>query len=96
MDSEQRSFWAQVKVQDSGCWLWAGRVRTGRKAGFGMFSGRYAHRVAWELVMGPIPPGRSLVHGCPNRHCVRPDHLVLLRSSVAQRLDGAWSYERAL
>ena len=34
-----------------------------------------AHRLAYELFVGPIPDGLQLDHLCRNRACVRPDHL---------------------
>jgi len=34
-----------------------------------------AHRVAYELLVGPIPEGLTLDHLCRVRHCVNPDHL---------------------
>jgi len=39
-----------------------------------------AHRVAWELTYGPIPPKRYVLHNCPGRHnsrCCNPAHLKL-------------------
>ena len=38
----------------------------------------YAHRFAYELLVGPIPPGMMLDHRhtCP-KHCVNPEHLRL-------------------
>jgi hypothetical protein len=35
----------------------------------------YAHRYAYELLVGPIPPGTELDHLCRVRHCVNPAHL---------------------
>lgn len=35
----------------------------------------YAHRIAYELVVGPIPEGLTLDHLCRVRRCVNPEHL---------------------
>lgn len=37
-----------------------------------------AHRLAYELLVGPIPRGMELHHTCRNRACVNPDHLEVL------------------
>lgn len=34
-----------------------------------------AHRLAYELVIGPIPDGHEIDHLCRNRECVNPFHL---------------------
>lgn len=71
---EQR-FWANVHRTDI-CWLWQGGTRS---RGYGqMWDGEktiYAHRFAYELLVGPIPPGLTLDHLCRNPLCVNPDHL---------------------
>ena len=36
-----------------------------------------AHRVAWTIERGPIPPGLCVLHRCDNRRCVRVDHLFI-------------------
>lgn len=40
-----------------------------------------AHRVAWELVNGPIPDGMFLDHRCANPSCVNPEHLRIVTVS---------------
>lgn len=58
------------------CWLWKASINGG---GYGQFrldgKLRKAHRVAWEMLVGPIPEGRHLDHLCRVRNCVNPDHL---------------------
>lgn len=36
-----------------------------------------AHRMAYELVIGPIPDRLFCLHHCDTPLCVRPDHLFL-------------------
>ena len=77
-------FWAKVEKGD-GCWLWTGR-RFGETE-YGSFSvcimtwrgpawrPEAAHRLAYELSVGPIPVGLHVLHSCDTRICCRPDHL---------------------
>ena len=44
-----------------------------------------AHRVSWELLVGPIPEGLELDHLCRNHGCVNPDHLEPVTHAVNVR-----------
>lgn len=71
----QERFWRKVNKTDA-CWVWTA-AQAG--AGYGWFwDGRrpvYAHRFAYELLVGSIPEGLTLDHLCRNRLCVNPAHL---------------------
>lgn len=71
-------FWMKVRPAAAmGCWEWQAS-KTGPGYGqFGFAHGdvRLAHRVAYELIVGPIPDGLTLDHLCRNRACVNPQHL---------------------
>ncbi len=89
----EERFWASVEKTET-CWLWTGGSNG---LGYGRFAIRlsgesirqiYAHRFAYELIVGPIPDGLTLDHLCHNadetclggtsclhRRCVNPAHL---------------------
>ena len=75
--------------EDSGCWLWQGHIQKygyghfGWKHADGRWGPRRAHRVAYELFVGPIPDGLTIDHLCGVRHCVNPAHL----RAVTQRVN---------
>jgi hypothetical protein len=68
-------FWSKVDKTGE-CWLWTASTS---RLGYGMFSvgDRMigAHRIAYELIVGPIPEGLVIDHLCFTRNCVNPDHL---------------------
>ena len=71
------------------CWEWVGarcgggygRTADGGKNGRSLI----AHRVSYELYIGPIPDGLEIDHLCFNRGCVNPDHLEAVTSQVNNR-----------
>jgi hypothetical protein len=71
-------FWSTVDrgQEPDGCWRWTGPRHS---EGYGRVRRRggewYAHRLAWILTHGEIEPGLNIVHRCPERACVRPEHL---------------------
>lgn len=75
-------FWARVHKTE-GCWLWRG---ANTPQGYGRVHSPSAwrpdcpklmgaHRVSYELLVGPIPDGLVLDHKCRTPACVNPAHL---------------------
>jgi hypothetical protein len=65
----EERFKAKLAPKDpvTGCIEWVGK-------GEGQVR---AHRLAYELKHGPIPPGMKVCHTCDNPPCCNPDHLCL-------------------
>lgn len=69
----------KVAAGPNGCILFTGHLNNN---GYGTTSpggnrGKsiYAHRAAYELLVGPIPPGLVLDHLCRTPRCINPYHL---------------------
>lgn len=64
-------------IADSGCWEWVGNINPVTGYGRFPFNGHnlQAHRVIYELLVGPIPKGLEPDHLCRNRKCVNPSDL---------------------
>ncbi|HWU28041.1 MAG TPA: HNH endonuclease signature motif containing protein [Microbacterium sp.] len=63
------------------CWIWnhalteEGYARLGWKGW-----SQLAHRVAYELLIGPIPEDMQIDHQCRTRSCINPRHLQAVTS----------------
>lgn len=77
----ERLFKNLSEPTETGCRLWLGEAKRGYgKIGTiesGVTKTRLAHRVAWELVHGPIPKGMFVCHKCDTPACCNADHLFL-------------------
>ena len=78
--SEER-FWSKVERRRPGeCWPWSACVD---RDGYGailllrpkQMTG--AHRIAYALSVGEVPPGKCVCHRCDNPPCCNPGHLFL-------------------
>lgn len=85
-----------VPDPNSGCWLWIGYCIS---TGYGQITAGYyrrvlAHRLSYELFVGPLPSSMQVRHKCDTRVCVNPDHLLIgtdqdNRSDMARRGRGS-------
>jgi hypothetical protein len=64
---------------ESGCWIWAGAKSSSGYGNFWVSRGvtSLAHRVSFELYVGKIPCGMSVLHRCDTPFCVNPEHLFV-------------------
>src|SRR5262245_48464821 len=70
--------WSKVAAVAGACWEWTGGLSLGGRYGsIQSDDGHYrpVHRVAYELLVGPVPKGLELDHLCRNTRCVNPNHL---------------------
>lgn len=58
-----------------------------------------AHRLAFQLVKGPIPEGLSILHSCDNPPCCNPAHLTAgtTKENVQDAISkGRWSNRQGM
>lgn len=81
-------FWDKVDATGD-CWVWTGGTGGAHGLAYGRLKwhGRHeaAHRVAYLILVGPIPDGLQIDHLCRNTLCVNPDHLEPVTASVNVR-----------
>lgn len=79
--TREERFYAMVSKTptETGCLEWLGAHGPSNHGRFGIGGKKVvlAHRYAWELVHGPIPPGKKCLHKCDNPRCVNVSHLWL-------------------
>lgn len=66
-----KKFLAKMEETPDGCWNWTG---SRNNKGYGQHT-ILAHRLAYEMFVGPIPDDLGLDHACVNPPCVNPTHL---------------------
>jgi hypothetical protein len=84
--------WAAKVQKTETCWLWTGAISS---TGYGRLNLYYAHRIAFELHIGPIPEGMTIDHLCRVRTCVNPAHLEAVTLAENIRRSDSPSAQRA-
>ena len=106
-----KRFWDKVNRSGTSgaCWPWTGYLQSNGYGTFGVTGTRLAHRIAYELIVGPVPDGLVLDHlchtadpscadtdECLHRRCCNPEHLepVTRRENIARGRGGdSWGYQ---
>lgn len=100
---EQARFWRKVDIRgENECWPWTGgRGRTRHQRDwYGIWKIKQGgpmlylrpHRVAYALLIGPIPDGLTIDHvvarGCTSKLCCNPQHLepITQAEQIARRV----------
>jgi hypothetical protein len=85
-------FWPKVqKAGPDDCWIWIGALdrhgygTIGQINQKGIWRMARAHRIAYELEIGPIPDGLTIDHLCRVPACVNPSHMEPVTKSENTR-----------
>ena len=77
-------------VTESGCVIWTGRtINSGHGIVHCQGKSELAHRAAWIVAHGPIPPKMYICHHCDVRCCINPGHLF-----IGTQSDNMWDAAR--
>ncbi len=75
-----------IPEPNSGCVLWLGDTNKGYGVLWDGKKRLYAHRLAYEVAIGPIPDGLDVDHLCSTTACLNPEHLdPVTRSENSRR-----------
>lgn len=108
VSNSEEIFWSRVsKTPGQGphgdCWEWQGTIGAmgygeicwvAYRRAQGKMKGKIslAHRTSYELAVGPIPEGLSLLHSCDNPPCCNPAHLS--PGTQGANVQDAWDKDR--
>lgn len=86
----------QIAKDENGCWIWQGSKGG---SGYGTVwwkKHQPAHRLSYEVHVGPIPKGLVIDHLCRVPLCVNPDHLepVTQRENLRRGVAPNWVASR--
>jgi hypothetical protein len=95
-------FWKKISPDpETECWLWTAYTDPRGYGRFGVYvrgsgpKSHWAHRYAYECLVGPIPDGLVIDHLCRVKHCVNPAHLEpvtqrenIMRGKAPERAKG--------
>lgn len=89
--------------QYTGCTHWVGNALPRGYGRIVVHGKRYlAHRLSYEVHVGPIPDGMNVLHKCDVPACINPDHLYLgtQRENVRDMMErgrakGQWTRQNA-
>lgn len=66
----------RIVIDDNLCWIWQGGKD---RDGYGRMrldgKERFTHRIAYAAWVGPLEPGKVIMHTCDVPACCNPEHL---------------------